>query len=203
MSRTKRQPKLASANPGLTPRARHLLKKYGITLEQYEHLYRAQEGRCAVCKRTAETFRHRLSVDHDHKTGEVRGLLCVHCNRYIVGRHRRDLGSDLLKAGYEYLTREYPGWIVPPKVRKKKHARRKRLWQHLVHSPIDLCFSCHWCLCLLHEVSWYLSYTAVLDVYTIEQILELNDLTTEECLEFLVDEGYIILPRIKPLDFND
>lgn len=47
-----------------------------------------------------------------------------------------------------------------------------------------------------------MSYAAVLDVYTLEQILELNDLTPEECLEYLVEDGYITLPRIKPLDFE-
>ena len=47
-----------------------------------------------------------------------------------------------------------------------------------------------------------MSYATVLDVYDLEQILELNDKTTEECLEFLVEEGYIDLPRIKPLDFE-
>lgn len=47
-----------------------------------------------------------------------------------------------------------------------------------------------------------MSYTAVLDVYTLEQILELNDKTTEDCLEYLVEEGYVELPRIKPLDFE-
>lgn len=44
-------------------------------------------------------------------------------------------------------------------------------------------------------------YEAALELYTIEEILELNDLTTEECLEFLVDEGFVSLPRIKPLAF--
>ena len=60
----------------------------------------------------------------------------------------------------------------------------------------------YWCCLLLYEVSRNLSYATVLDVYDLEQILELNDKTTEECLEFLVEEGYINLPRIKPLDFE-
>ena len=61
---------------------------------------------------------------------------------------------------------------------------------------------CQCCL-VFHEACWYLSYAAVLEVYDLEQILELNDKTTEECLEYLVEEGYIELPRIKPLDFDD
>lgn len=112
----------------LTKRSSRLLFKYGITEEQYDEIYRTQQGCCAVCKRAASNFKHRLAVDHDHKTGEIRGLLCLHCNRYVVGRHRRELGSELLKAAYEYLTREYPGWIVPPRKKKrgKRLSKRKR-----------------------------------------------------------------------------
>jgi len=47
-----------------------------------------------------------------------------------------------------------------------------------------------------------LSYATILETYSLEEILELNDLTAEECLEFLVDEGYVDLPEIKPLDFE-
>src|SRR6266576_2886546 len=107
----------------ITPRARHLLKKFGITESQYADLLQRQHGCCAVCGRHADRFKIRLSVDHDHASNEIRGLLCIHCNRYIVGRHRRDKGSELLRAAYEYLTRDYPGWIVPPK-RKKRRARK-------------------------------------------------------------------------------
>ena len=62
-----------------------LQQKFGITLEYYDRLFEAQGGVCAVCGRP-ETIRHqsgavaRLCVDHDHTTGEVRGLLCRHCN---------------------------------------------------------------------------------------------------------------------------
>ena len=45
-------------------------------------------------------------------------------------------------------------------------------------------------------------YAAILDVYSLEQILELNDMTTEDCLEFLVEEEFIRLPDIKPLEFE-
>jgi len=46
-------------------------------------------------------------------------------------------------------------------------------------------------------------YDTYLETYTIEEILELNDKTEEECLEFLVEEGFVELPKIKPLDFDD
>lgn len=56
----------------------HLQRKYNLTLEDYSALWNAQGGCCAVC-RQPEDFR-RLAVDHDHKSGEVRGLLCNKCN---------------------------------------------------------------------------------------------------------------------------
>lgn len=62
-------------------------KNYGITPEQYDALLQQQGGACAICGeaeppahgRTGKQFR--LSVDHCHKTGRVRGLLCQKCNR--------------------------------------------------------------------------------------------------------------------------
>lgn len=105
-------------------RKHHLLRNFGITEEQYDGLLRLQDGRCAVCHRHASTFRKRMSLDHDHKTGEIRGILCINCNRYIVGRHRRESGAELLLAAYHYLTGEYTGWIVPE--RKKRGSKRRR-----------------------------------------------------------------------------
>lgn len=61
-----------------------LQKRYGISLEEYHNLYKLQEGKCAICKTSSEEFSKNLSVDHNHTTGEVRGLLCVYCNN-IVG----------------------------------------------------------------------------------------------------------------------
>lgn len=46
-------------------------------------------------------------------------------------------------------------------------------------------------------------FATILDAYSLEDILELNDRTTEEVLEFLVGEGYIKLPDIQPLEFDD
>ena len=61
--------------------ARHkakLKKKYGITLEQYEAMFDEQKGVCYICKN--ESLNKRLSVDHCHKTGKIRRLLCDKCN---------------------------------------------------------------------------------------------------------------------------
>lgn len=63
---------------------RNLKSKYGITSEDYYRMLDEQGGRCAICGAEADPYgRSKFSVDHDHKTGEVRGLLCTHCNRAI------------------------------------------------------------------------------------------------------------------------
>lgn len=62
-------------------------RTYGITSEQYRALFKAQGGRCYICRRKVHS--KRLAVDHDHQTGEVRGLLCADsergCNHAILG----------------------------------------------------------------------------------------------------------------------
>lgn len=63
--------------------ARWILKTYGLTIEQYEALYEAQGGVCYICQRATGKVR-RLAVDHDHKTGYVRGLLCKPCNSILA-----------------------------------------------------------------------------------------------------------------------
>lgn len=62
----------------LTARARHLKRKHGLTVAQYDKLLRDQKGVCWICKRPPK--RLRLAVDHDHRLGKVRGLLCWQCN---------------------------------------------------------------------------------------------------------------------------
>lgn len=60
-------------------------RRYGITVEQHEAMAEAQGYMCAICGRHAiETDRAHLCVDHDHKTGKVRGLLCAGCNAHLA-----------------------------------------------------------------------------------------------------------------------
>jgi hypothetical protein len=63
----------------------HLLRKYGLTQDDYDRMLKQQNGCCSICQRPATSSRHgRLHVDHCHASGQVRGLLCHHCN-YGIG----------------------------------------------------------------------------------------------------------------------
>jgi hypothetical protein len=107
----------------ITPRERYLLKTYGITEKQYNEVLRNQNGGCAVCdKRTATRAGARLHVDHDHTTGEIRGLLCYVCNHKLIGRNRHP--EAYIRAG-RYLTPPFTGWFVPVKKKKRKTSARK------------------------------------------------------------------------------
>ncbi len=57
------------------------VKRYGMNIEDYNEMRNKQNGCCAICKSqiVLETSR----IDHDHRTGKVRGLLCVSCNTGI------------------------------------------------------------------------------------------------------------------------
>ena len=55
-----------------------LKKAYGITLDQYEQKLEEQNHKCCVCGDSE--FARALAVDHDHASGDIRGLLCAKCN---------------------------------------------------------------------------------------------------------------------------
>ena len=60
------------------------IKKRGVTIEQYEEAYEQQEGRCAICQTKRSKYgKDRLVVDHCHKGGGFRALLCANCNAGI------------------------------------------------------------------------------------------------------------------------
>ena len=71
---------------------KHVWETYGITYDEYWAIYRAQNGVCAICER-ARGLKKKLSVDHCHATGMVRGLLCQKCNRDILGHLRDDVAA--------------------------------------------------------------------------------------------------------------
>lgn len=81
---------------------------YGLEKGDYAALYTFQGGSCALCRRATGASR-RLSVDHDHKSGDVRGLLCRPCNT-LLG-HARDKVAFFYRA-LDYLAK-------PPYARMK------------------------------------------------------------------------------------
>lgn len=51
---------------------------------------------CGICGKPRSAFKNRLAVDHSHKTGKVRGLLCFYCNKRILGRHDKKSAKAIL-----------------------------------------------------------------------------------------------------------
>lgn len=79
-----------------TDKAGGIRQKYGLSFAQYRGLIESQGGKCAICGR----FLKRPHVDHDHKTGKIRGILCCRCNVSLAG-----LGDSIsgLEQALEYL----------------------------------------------------------------------------------------------------
>lgn len=75
-------------------------RKYGIDLVTYQRLLEGQDGRCAICQNRPK--KQRLAVDHNHKTKEVRGLLCGRCNYRLLGSAHEKV--ELLQRAIAYLT---------------------------------------------------------------------------------------------------
>lgn len=86
-------------------RNNYLQKTYGITSDQYEQMFEQVGGKCEICSGPPDIKMHgitRLAIDHDHKTGAVRGLLCNNCN---VGIGLIGDTEEHLLAAIEYLRR--------------------------------------------------------------------------------------------------
>ncbi len=85
-------------------RAYLLKKKYNISVKEYDILLKKQNNRCDICRVHQKEFDRPLSVDHNHKTNAVRGLLCIICNTNVgviedklemiqkyLNKHRKDV----------------------------------------------------------------------------------------------------------------
>jgi hypothetical protein len=79
---------------------RKTIRKYGLSVEAFDALNRAQGGLCAICRKPPDA--PRLVIDHDHATGAVRGLLCRFCNSGL-GFMRDDVAT--LYAAIAYLAK--------------------------------------------------------------------------------------------------
>jgi hypothetical protein len=93
--------KYYSAHPERA-REKSLKKWYGITLADYNQMFEEQNGFCIICGVHQSEVNKTFCVDHDHETGEVRGLLCDQCNKGLG--HFKDNQSFLQKA-IDYLRR--------------------------------------------------------------------------------------------------
>ena len=85
-------------------RARAVKYKFGMSFDEYNLLIEKQDNCCAICGKAETSTRNGhikdLAVDHDHKTGKVRGLLCNHCNT-VLGRVNDDI--IILERMIEYI----------------------------------------------------------------------------------------------------
>jgi hypothetical protein len=74
----------SNANYDLDKQRTYILKKiFGIAPEEYNRMLIEQKFCCYICHTPQEELDRSLAVDHDHKTGKVRGLLCGNCNRFL------------------------------------------------------------------------------------------------------------------------
>lgn len=78
-------------------RKSNLKREYGLTIETYNGMIDLQNGKCAICENEPTTT---FCVDHDHETGEIRGLLCNSCNKLLGNAHD---SKKLLENAIAYL----------------------------------------------------------------------------------------------------
>ena len=78
-----------------------LNQKFGISLDEYNELLKLQGGVCAICEQECASGKE-LAVDHNHNTGEIRGLLCTRCNS-AIGNLKED--PKIIMNAYDYLHR--------------------------------------------------------------------------------------------------
>ncbi len=75
-----------------------LMMLYNISLEKYTTILKSQDGKCAICSGTSG--KRSLSVDHNHNSGQIRGLLCDNCN-HGLGKFQDN--KELLMEAIRYL----------------------------------------------------------------------------------------------------
>lgn len=77
-------------------RDKYLRRKYGVSLRWYNSKLKKQKNKCEICGKHQRDEKRRFAVDHNHKTGKVRGLLCNYCNsrvlKYLGDNDKRAIG---------------------------------------------------------------------------------------------------------------
>lgn len=106
-------------------RADALRQQFGMTIATYDALLAEQNGVCAICKELCSTGR-RLSVDHDHSTGRIRGLLCKRCNLFLGVLEDVDLGWPEVARRYLVQAQIAPKSFAIGQVRTPSRPQRRR-----------------------------------------------------------------------------
>lgn len=83
--------------------ANGIKRKYNLTAEGYRELLGQQNYSCAICGQDQKELNRKLAVDHDHRTGKIRGLLCTTCNTKVV--FVVEMRDHLIEKTREYLKR--------------------------------------------------------------------------------------------------
>ena len=86
-------------------RDKYLKKKYGISIKQYNYMLKKQGYKCAICGKPQKDEKRNFAIDHCHKTGIIRGILCNFCNSRLL----KHLGDDIPRA--KGLVRYLQKWI--------------------------------------------------------------------------------------------
>ena len=99
-------------------------KKYGLTAEEYRIMLDKTDGACYICGAVPKTKANH--IDHNHVTGKVRGILCLTCNRFLIGKMGDRINAvELFLAAAEYI-RLNDDKSLPKVKRKVKRKRRRR-----------------------------------------------------------------------------
>jgi hypothetical protein len=125
-------------------RAKRLMDNYKLTVEMYDAIFAFQGGVCYACEQPEPVKGRRLSVDHDHTTGKIRGLLCSRCNpllgkienaykRYGLGKITT-LTVAIFAKRIAYYLELTPAWLAlgrdhfgyPGRTGTKAHRKRLR-----------------------------------------------------------------------------
>ena len=126
-------------------RDRTLRKRYNFTLEEYEKMLSAQNGKCACCKSDGALMnkRHKnLYVDHCHLSGKVRGIVCDECNK-AIGFLRDSVANALDLAAYLHRTHSIESFVevdilVRPDTRKFLESVIKSNWKRPVQTKVEI-----------------------------------------------------------------
>ena len=100
----------------MSNRTKYLLNTYGLSQVTYGRMVAYSSNRCYICRRKPKKGK-RLYIDHDHHSQQIRGLLCWLCNKYLIGRRRKE-HAYLFKAAARYLEIP-PLWGFIPKRKRK------------------------------------------------------------------------------------